>query len=451
LAASLAGATAADHPPKPNLVVIFADDLGYGDLACFGHPTVRTPHLDRMAQEGQRWTSFYVAASVCTPSRAALLTGRYPVRSGMCSDRRRVLFPDSKGGLPAGEVTVAEALAAAGYATAAVGKWHLGHLPEFLPTAHGFGSYFGIPYSNDMDKRPDTPGHVANAEAEDFAPYNVPLMRGSEVVERPADQRTITRRYTEEAVRFIESCGDRPFFLYLAHNLPHVPLFRSPEFRDTSRRGIYGDVVEEIDWSVGQVRAALERTGATGRTLVLFTSDNGPWLPFKSHGGSASLLRDGKGSTWEGGMRVPAVFWGPGIVKPDTVRDPGSTLDVLPTALALAGVPPPGGRTLDGADLTPALTGTGPSPRREMFFYHGKKLFAVRHGRYKAHFLTKTSYTGQNEPETHDPPLLYDLEVDPSERHDVAGNHPDVLAKIQTLAANHTASVEAVENQLERR
>ena len=327
-------------PPPPNFIVIFCDDLGYGDLGCFGHPTIRTPHLDEMAHDGQKWTNFYVAANVCTPSRAGLLTGRLPIRNGMCSDKRRVLFPHSGGGLPTTEVTISSALKESGYATAAVGKWHLGHLPQFLPTAHGFDSYFGIPYSNDMDKVKGSTDHFTLADNEDYKAYNVPLLRGTDEVERPADQRTITKRYTEEAVAFIDAKqkSKSPYFLYLAHSLPHIPLFRSGEFVDKSLAGIYGDVIEEIDWSVGQVLEAVQQDNDS-QTYVVFTSDNGPWLRFNTHGGSAGLLRDGKGSTWEGGMREPTVMWAhPKQLATGVVTDIGSTLDLLPTFAAMAGV-----------------------------------------------------------------------------------------------------------------
>ena len=240
----------AAKPESPNIVVIFCDDLGYGDLSCFGHPTIKTPNLDRMATEGVRLTQFYSASPVCTPSRAALMTGRLPIRSGMCSDKRRVLFPDSGGGIPASEVTLAEGLKKQGYATACVGKWHLGHLPQFLPTSNGFDSYFGIPYSNDMDRVNDAPRGRDSFWNPKVEYWNVPLMRDLEIAERPADQTTITRRYAEEAVSFIRKNKDEKFFLYLPHSLPHVPLFLSKEFEGKSLRGLYGDVIEEIDWSV---------------------------------------------------------------------------------------------------------------------------------------------------------------------------------------------------------
>ena len=433
---------------QPNVVVIFCDDLGYGDLGCFGHPTIATPNLDRMAGEGQRWTEFYVAACVCTPSRAALQTGRYPIRNGMCSSKRRVLFPDSKGGLPATEVTIGRMLQQHGYTTHAIGKWHLGHLPQYLPTSHGYDSYFGIPYSNDMDAVNDAPKGRAKFDDPKIDYFNVPLMRGEEIVERPANQHTITRRFTEEAVKLIRQQRDKPFFIYLAHNLPHVPLFVSEDFTDVSRRGLFGDVIEEIDWSVGQLLTTLRDEDLANDTLVVFTSDNGPWKSFKQQGGSAGLLRDGKGSTWEGGMREPTIFWWPGKIAPGVVMKPGSTLDLLPTVAAITGAQKPTNRLLDGHDLSPVLFENGESPRTDMFYYHGEECYAVRSGMFKAHFKTKTSYTGQKEAVVHDPPLLFHLGHDPGEQYDVARNHPDVIEAIRKLKADHEATVEPVENQL---
>lgn len=433
---------------EPNFVVIFCDDLGYGDLSCFGHPTIDTPNLDRMAAEGQKWTEFYVAACVCTPSRAALQTGRYPIRNGMCSDRRRVLFPDSNGGLPATEITIGRMLKDKGYRTHAIGKWHLGHKPQYLPTSHGYDSYFGIPYSNDMDAVKDAPRGRARFQDPKIETFNVPLMRGTEIVERPADQHTITKRFTEEAVQLIKQEKENPFFIYLAHNLPHVPLFVSDEFTDVSRRGLYGDVIEEIDWSVGQLLDTLRDEGLAENTLVVFTSDNGPWLSFNQQGGSAGLLRDGKGSTWEGGMREPTLFWWPGRIEPAVIRQPGSTLDLLPTFAALSGAQKPADRILDGYDLSAVLLEEADSPRDEMFYYHGEQCFAVRKGMYKAHFKTKTSYVGQKDAVVHDPPLLFHLGHDPSEKYNIAKQHPEIVAELTSLKKQHEDTVEAVTCEL---
>lgn len=450
LALLVAGLTACSRSQPPNIVVIFADDLGYGDLGSYGHPTIRTPNLDRMAAEGQRWTQFYVAASVCTPSRAALMTGRLPIRNGMMNRQNRVLFPDSFGGLAPGEITIPEVLKARGYSTGMVGKWHLGHLPEFLPTRQGFDSYFGIPYSNDMDRvATSPPGREAFLQPKTEY-WNVPIMRNEEVAERPADQTTLTKRYTEEAVRFIREHRSGPFFLYLAHNLPHVPLFRSKDFQNASRRGLYGDVVEEIDWSVGQVLETLHNEGLAPNTLVVFTSDNGPWLPYDEQGGSAGLLRDGKGTTFEGGMRVPAIFWWPGRIQPAAISGIGSTLDLLPTVAVLAGGEAPGDRILDGVDLSPVLLRGEPSPRDEMFYYRGEVLYAIRVGPWKAHFVTEPSYR-PGDRIFHDPPELYQIENDPSEKYNVAAEHPDVVERLIRLAEDHKKTVEPVENQLARR
>lgn len=440
----------------PNIVVILTDDQGYGDLGSQGHPTIRTPHLDRMAAEGQRWTSFYVSASVCTPSRAGLLTGRLAVRSGMTGDHltgRRVLFPDSSGGLPQDEVTIAELLKARGYATAAIGKWHLGHLPQHLPPTQGFDSYFGVPYSNDMDMTgTGLSGTERRRRLMDprVEYWNVPLMRGSQIIERPADQTTLTRRYTDAAIAFMQAHRDRPFFLYLAHSMPHMPLFRSAEFAERSLRGLYGDTIEEIDASTGRLLDTLRDLDLDERTLVVFTSDNGPWALFDEQGGSAGPLRGAKGGTFEGGMRVPGIFWWPGTIAPRVVTDMGSTLDLLPTVAALTGASVPAGRTLDGYDLSPVLRASGRSPRTEMFFYRGTTLYAARLGSFKAHLVTRSEYGG--EPAVvHDPWLLYNLDHDPGERFDIAAAHPEVLAAVQQAVDAHRRTVTPVPSVLDAR
>ena len=434
---------------SPNFVIIFCDDLGYGDLGCFGHPTIRTPNLDRMAAEGMKLTQFYSAAPVCTPSRAALLTGRLPIRNGMTSDKRRVLFPNSKGGLPPEEITIAEALRTKGYATACVGKWHLGHLPQFLPTRQGFQSYFGIPYSNDMDRAADSPkGQAAFLEPKSSY-WNVPILRNEKEIERPADQNTLTKRYTEEAVKFIREHKAEPFFLYLAHSMPHVPLFVSDEHRGKSKRGLYGDVIEELDNSVGRVLAVLQEEKLAESTLVFFTSDNGPWLTFNDHGGSAGLLREGKGSTWEGGMREPAIAWRPGKVPAGSVAsDLASTLDLFATIHAQAGVLLPQDRDLDTFDLTPVLHGSGKSQRDRFFYYRDNHLAAIRKGPWKLHVFTQSGY-GQPEPARHDPPLLFQLEVDPGEKYNVAAKHAEVVAELLADLKAHEASVKPAPSQLE--
>lgn len=427
--------------PPPNVIVIFADDLGYGDLGAFGAPVIKTPRLDRMAAEGQKWTSFYVQP-VCSPSRSALLTGRLPVRNGM-HGAAGVFRENSTRGLPHEEVTIAEVLKGRGYATAAIGKWHLGHLPDYLPGRHGFDTWFGLPYSHDMDLTvPRDKGTDTAAYYEPKPEYfNVPLMRGEAVVERPADHRTLTARYTDEAIRFIDAHRDRPFFLYLAHNLPHIPLARSPQFVGRSEAGMYGHVVEELDWSTGRILDALAAAGLDRRTLVVFTSDNGPWLPFRTHGGSAGPLRDGKGTTWEGGVRTPAIFWWPGTIAPGTVTAMASAMDLLPTAAALAGTTPPSERVIDGVNLQPVLTTGRGAPRDRLFYYSGSELRAVRKGRYKAHFITSGAY-GLGDPRAvHSPPLLFDLWEDPGERTNIAAAHPQVVADLVREAEIHRQGV----------
>lgn len=430
---------------RPNLIIILADDLGYGDLGCFGHPTIRTPHLDRMAAGGMKFTEFYAAAPVCTPSRAALLTGRYAVRSGLT----RVLIPSSTGGLPDTEMTLAEVLRGAGYATACIGKWHLGWQPRYLPTRHGFDSYFGIPYSNDMSPATQ-PGNPVFAEAPP-----TPLMRDERVTnpDREPDQDLLTRRYTEESVAFIrKNAHKKPFFLYLAHTMPHVPLAAGAGFRGKSPRGLYGDAVEEIDWSVGRILKTLANVGLEKETLVVFTSDNGPWLSKKLAGGSAGPFFEGKVSTWEGGLRVPGIFFWPGRVPAGlTTAAFATTMDLFPTFIRLAQATLPHDREIDGKDLSPVLLHGQPGREPLFHYYFNDQLWGVRKGPWKIHFKTtrpeKVTVWGRWEIEEHDPPLLFNLEEDPGEHHDRAAEHPELLADLTALTRRHLESLQPAQIQ----
>ena len=440
---------------KPNIVVIFADDMGYGDMSNNGHPTIRTPFLDQMASEGQKWTSFYSASPVCTPSRAALLTGRYAVRSGMESPHKGVLFPDSTGGLPAAELTIPEMLKSAGYATGMVGKWHLGHLPEFLPTQHGFDSWYGIPYSNDMDlDRPTVTAlnggrlgewHTGIHWEEPKSEYwQVPLMEGEAILEHAPDQTLLTKNYTAEAIEFIKANRKQPFFLYLAHSMPHVPLFRSEKFEGISTAGLYGDVIEELDASVGAILQTLKEQGLAENTLVVFTSDNGPWLQFKTQGGIAGPLRGGKFDTHEGGMREPGIFWWPGKIQPAIIHGIGSTLDLMATFASLAGVEVP--KTAeDSYDLTATLMNGADSPREELFYYKNARVEALRLGSYKAFF------TLEGDPAQTEIQALYNLDHDPGENYDLRESKPERLHDFIARYHAHRATVKPVEDQLIKR
>ena len=427
-----------------NFIVINADDLGYGDLSSFGHPTIKTPNLDRMVTEGQKWTQFYAGSSVCTPSRAALITGRLAVRSGLTSDKVRVLFPDSHHGIPSNEITIAEQLKKVNYKTACIGKWHLGHQKKYLPLQHGFDYYFGIPYSNDMDvplsvikKNGGYNKFISNPENYKIENFQVPLIKNNQIIERPANQKNITLRYSEETIRFIKDNSDYPFFIYLAHNLPHIPLFASNNAIGKSSRGLYGDVVEEIDKGIGEILKTLEKEGIDKNTLVVFTSDNGPWTVFKEQGGSSGILRAGKGTTWEGGMRVPTVFWLPEKISPGIIDQIGSAMDLFHTFSNLAGVEIPKDRILDSYDLGPSLFSNQKSSRDFLFYYRGTQLYAVRFGDFKAHFVTQGEYGQFGEKIIHDPPLLYNLNHDPSEKYNISDKHPEILEKIEALVNDH--------------
>ena len=414
----------------PNVVIVFTDDQGYADLGVFGAKDFETPNIDRMAREGARFTNFHVAQPVCSASRAALLTGCYPNRIGI----HGALGPHTRHGLNEKETTISDLVRQKSYATAIYGKWHLGHHPEFLPTRHGFDEYFGLPYSNDMwrwhpsKRRRDPP---------------LPLIEGEKAIEFDPDQRLLTTQITERAVRFIEKSKDHPFFLYVPHPMPHVPLFASDKFRGKSKNGIYGDVIMEIDWSVGQILDALERTDVAKKTLVIFISDNGPWLSYGDHGGSALPLREGKGTTWEGGVRVPCVMRWPGKIPAGTVCDePAMTIDILPTVAKLTGTKLPA-HGVDGKDIWPLMSGQpgAKSPHDAYYFYYRRnELQAILSGRWKLHlphgYRTMDGRpggtNGRPNPYTNKRTglELYDLVSDVHEKKDLAKEKPDVVERL---------------------
>jgi arylsulfatase A len=411
--------TSKEFADKPNFIIIFTDDQGYQDVGCFGSPNINTPNLDRMAAEGMKFTDFYVAASVCSPSRAALLTGCYPPRVGIT----KVLFPGDSIGLNPDEVTIADILKAGGYATACIGKWHLGHLPQFLPMSNGFDSYFGIPYSNDMDGVKGKNKDLDRTwRQKDYSPWNVPLMRNEKIIERPAVQTTLIERYTQEAVKFIHKNKNNSFFLYLPHTMPHIPLFVSDEFFVEDVKKAYKATIEQIDSSVGRVLEALKEAGVDKNTLVVFTSDNGPWLGKKHHGGSALPLRDGKFSTYEGGMREPCIARWPGKIPAAKVcNEVCASIDFLPTFAKLAGGQVPAERVIDGKDIWPLMSGIpgAKSPHEAFFYYRGNNLEAVRSGRWK---LRRTKQIE-----------LYDLKEDVSEEKNLADKHPEIVKRLTDI------------------
>jgi arylsulfatase A len=409
---------------KPNFIIIFCDDLGYGDLGCFGSQVHRTPNLDRMAAEGMKFTSFYVTCSVCTPSRASLMTGCYPKRVDMHRNSRGkcVLFPVGKKGLNPNEVTIAEILKEQGYATCCIGKWHLGDQRAFLPTRQGFDYYFGIPYSNDMgaQQRRENPP--------------LPLLRNEEVIEAPTEQDTLTKRYTEEAIEFIKRNKDRPFFIYLPHTMVHDPLHAGDEFRGKSANGRYGDAVEEIDWYTGRMLKTLKELDLDKQTLVVFTSDNGA---SRNYGGSNAPLRGHKGTTWEGGMREPAIMRWPGHIPAGKSCDEMTiTMDLLPTFAALAGAQLPVDRTIDGKDIRPLMSGRpdAKSPHEAFYYYQIDQLQAVRSGKWKLHLPLKPKKRNWGKAIPEAPLALYDLENDIAEKNNVAEEHGDVVKRLLALA-----------------
>ena len=425
-------ATRAQDVRPPNVIIVFTDDQGYGDVGCYGSK-IATPNLDRMAKEGVRFTSFYVAQAVCTASRAALMTGCYPNRVGLLG----ALGPNAKIGINPRETTMAEMFKSRGYATAIYGKWHLGRQEQFLPTNHGFDEYYGLPYSNDM-----WPRHPTNPKAYP----ELPLIEGTKVVEENPDQRKLTTSYTERAVSFIERNRERPFFLYLAHSMPHVPLFVSERHAGKSGRGLFGDVITEIDWSVGRVLETLKKNGLDERTLVIFTCDNGPWLPYGDHCGSAGKLREGKGTTFEGGVRVPFIARWPGRIRSGaTCEEMAGTIDLLPTLAKLVGAELDRERVIDGKDIWALMSGEpgARTPHDAYYFYWGRELQAVRSGKWKLHFphayrhLVSPGAEGKPGKEVQERIglALFDLENDVGETTDVAAAHPEVVKQLEALAA----------------
>ncbi|MEX2303887.1 MAG: sulfatase [Bryobacterales bacterium] len=417
----------------PNIVIILADDLGYGDLGVYGNHEIQTPRLNRMAAEGVRLTEFYSVSPTCTPARAALLTGRYPRRSGMT----RVIVAKEKWGLPASEILLAEVLQKQGYATTCIGKWHLGGRQPYRPRRHGFDSYFGVLYSNDMSLLP----WVKWPRLE--------LWRDDKSVESPARVETLTRRYTEEAVAFIERNRERPFFLYLPHTMPHTPVKPSARFQGKSAHGPYGDVVEEIDWRTGEILDALRANRIEDNTLVIFTSDNGPWVAGSNKrrikGGSAGPLRGAKNTTWEGGVRVPFLARWPGRLPAGTVQTGiASLMDLFTTAVELAGAGVPNDRVIDGRNILPLLEGKQGSPHDTLYYYFEQSVFAVRSGDWKLHFQKRELKPNDRprSPQRCEPPELYNLAADLAEQNNVAANHADIVTRLTGMAREFDAAVD---------
>jgi len=420
----------------PNIVLIFTDDQGYRDVGVFGADDIETPNLDQMAADGVKLTSFYSAQAVCSASRAGILTGCYPNRIGI----HNAMMPDSKKGLHPSETTLAEMLKANGYNTAIFGKWHLGDHPDFLPTKNGFDEYFGIPYSNDM-----WPLHPQQGPVFNFGP--LPLYENETVIDTLTDQTQLTTQITEHSVDFIHRNKENPFFLYVPHPQPHVPLFVSDKFKGKSNRGLYGDVIMEIDWSVGEILKALQEDGLADNTLVIFTSDNGPWLAYGNHAGSALPYREGKGTAWEGGQREPFIARWPGKLPAGKVIDvPVMAIDILPTIAEITDSEHPE-KTIDGMNVWKVLTGESEESPQEAYFYYYRvnELHGIRYGQWKLYFPhTYRTMNGQ-EPGKDGLPgeyrmvdlakiELYDLENDESETKNVADENPEIVEKIKELA-----------------
>jgi len=441
LTLALAFNTQAQKRP-PNIVVIFMDDMGYADIGPFGAKAYPTPHLNRMAKEGRKFTDFYVTQAVCSASRAGLLTGCYNVRVGILG----ALGPKSTHGINTNEITLAEICKQKGYATACYGKWHLGHHKKFLPMQHGFDDYFGLPYSNDM--WPYHPGVMHLPMAERLKKWtHLPLIDGNSVINPKvtgADQEQLTTQYTERAVQFIEKNKDNPFLVYLPHSMVHVPLYVSNKFKGKSNAGLFGDVMMEVDWSVGQILETLRKHKLDKNTLVIFTSDNGPWFSYGDHAGSATPLREGKGTMFDGGCRESTLMWWPGTIPAgSTCKTPAMTIDILPTVAELIGAKLPKNK-IDGKSIAKLIKGaSNESPHEAYYFYYGKQLQAIRMGKWKLHFphgyrTMAGKPGGKNGIPTRYSQAkigltLFDLNKDIGETTDVKDEHPEIVAKIQQL------------------
>ncbi|MEM7313403.1 MAG: sulfatase [Planctomycetota bacterium] len=434
----------AEQPP--NIVVIFTDDQGYGDVGSYGAEGFETPHLDELAAEGMRFTDWYVAQAVCSASRAALLTGCYPNRIGILG----ALGPRSKHGINAKETTLAEVCKSKGYATAIFGKWHLGHLTPFLPLQHGFDEYYGLPYSNYMWPLHPNYAHLPDPAVRRKRGFpDLPMYEGNEIVNKEVsgeDQARLTTEYTERAVDFIDRNAEKPFFLYVPHSMPHVPLFVSEKFKGKSQQGMYGDVIMEIDWSVGQIVAALEKHKLRDRTLVIFTSDNGPWISYGDHAGTTGGLREAKGTMFDGGCRTPCIMSWPGTIpEGSTCRELAATIDILPTVCELIDAELPS-LPIDGKSIVPLMKGdaSAKTPHEAYYFYYGRQLQAIRSGPWKMHFQHgyrtlngRKGGTG-GDPVKYDQakiqPSLFNLDADVAESKDVKDEHPEIVALLSNMA-----------------